>query len=236
MDQEQQQQQMPQPTPEMQPGPGNQISPEVLSALGLTAEDVEKNSHTALENQKALEVAEKTGSDFYKKLKAAPDDDHSRLTINLVPLEPLREAGFNTQQDTETQYLYTNQDDGNFRGDPSMFPKVFMNALRRTTESYGLVKANQATTLEQRGGQFLNGYGHAALEANDWKTALETTDALNPGKAMEDSALIEKLREIATNDKRTGVEIAKLLQAKMAASQTPPSSDSGLRPAPPIQP
>ncbi len=62
---------------------------------------------------------------------------------------------------------------------------------------------------------YLEEIGDAALEAGDWKTALNAIDIATDGNVMSNEKLMTKLKEIAAGNKTEGVEIAKTWQGRI---------------------
>lgn len=195
-------QEKPQPEVKTQ---GTQISPDILSSLGLNDKDVKEFDKAEIERKITIERQRNNGSGAYKEGKYGERHGGGFKDFGVVfqnnRWRPIV-IGENISAKDVPDKIFADwakgKENGYYREDPD--------------HSEDQIRA------------WLEGFGNGALEANDWQAALTAFDVATDGNVQGNEKLMAKLREITAGDKTTGVEIAKTMQERVIRRTSQPAA------------
>lgn len=178
------------PKPPEAVAPKAEISPDILSSLGLTSQDVKEFDKSEIERKKLMEEQRGQGAIIYGDLRRGMMLDRVSLTI--------RDLGGMGIKATRIEEI----------------PDAIMNEWEKLKKEHPGLDKKEGKTIPQIKA-WLEGFGNKALEVGDWKTAVISMDVATDGNVSENEELMAKLREVAAADKSEGVEIAKTMQGRI---------------------
>ncbi len=195
-----------------QPKKPGTISPDILSALAISQQDLD--SHKEVLNQQLLEKINANGKSYYENF-----DGQDINTIQLISDADVKQLfGPNAYGDN---LAIEKTGVGEYkRSDlPRDLYKAWQKRENHLRESYG--KREQPypeddTYYKDNTRAFLEGFGTGALEANDWDTAINAFDLTTAGGVIQNEAAISKMKELPIEDK---IKIATKLQEKTTARE-----------------
>lgn len=197
-----------------QPQSGTQINPEVLSALGLTPQDLEEYDEERLKEAKTLEDMQNKGAEYYQRLKTSQPSTY----VQGVNLGDLGTMTPNTRIVSE-------------------IPDDLFIQVEELDHKYHYSPENRAK-MEARLRALCRGYGTAAIQKQDYDTAINAFDLATEGGILKNEIVMAGLRSKAQEDKTTGIKIAQAIQAREDRRPLPPTPEPapvnpGAEPSPP---
>lgn len=185
-----------------------EIDPQILSSLGLTPEDVQNYNRQKLEDEEALSELKEQGAKLYSDIQRgfkSVDANIRGLLFSVMNASP--------KQAHLTPVIF--------------FDTLEKAKLQRETnpEYYKKIEKDLHALIE--------GYGQAALDNNDWQSAVNAFDLVTDGGILSNQNAMTKLGELFPEDKTARVDIAQAIQERVNLRKAQQTPEPTLTPVPP---
>ena len=212
------------PQPQTEASKAPKISPALLQLLDLTPEDVkvyEEKAGPIIRERKASDLKGQGATDYDNLREKIETRTFQRREYIASPGGIIRsyikledKGNFKTKIELDIHEEEEKDEMKQLRLMPDAALYILQHRIKKYAAKRPKVLEGKDKVLFQLK-EWLRGFGERALERDDWETAVRALDLATDGDFINEPKVIDRLKEIAGDDKIKRVEIASLIQHRL---------------------